>query len=1084
MTDLNSPDPFRTSSDEVVATTVARQRETAAPAGRRHCSFKWLAAAAVLGIAAFLAWQAITWQPAPEPPQFLSRSGPASFAEMMAEPPTFIYGSSIHVWVYERQGKPIEIEVTGHADATSCSRASGVVLNSMLEKAEEPEDLLVAGAARLVSHEDPRHRDQLLQRDAVRRFVAMQDEATRARIALHYAREGAVQSGSEVPAVKQLTAKAAELDKELGSLKQQDDVAAYRRETASGEALGALVRETARLASTSGLVTLHHLPAELVDKVRARIARAAAAGTLAVVAFDDLLRDANQLEAVVLVDALRVGSAMPLVLEIPAAELSSEAFDEAVASNRQGVEYAMVGDAEERRRFYRTKLGEFDDEIAGCSKLSASARAQIIRLEEECTADGVCFHSSQPIQMPRGEYCDRRVPQNMAVIRVWDDQVADVLRDLQQDKAPEGGRVDHMNHTMIIDSLLRDWALPLSRGQAAFDRWRTELRRPTWQILRRNLAAQGVAETAVSGEHVVFSVRRQGAAFSLHPVHVIDLARSVVVIDPRAGATRVVDAWALRELVRDAERPSADERRRAVGQVDRALALAERGDDQAADIALREALAIDAPIAVGRIDERWRAQVRDDHVEVADLVARTQTTLRTAGLEAALGQLRAQDTTDEPLERFKRELVIVSAYPEAPVDLHLWVALELASLIGALDVKQSGSDEKPVPWDVIEAVALSAPSIRYRAARAEAHKLLGEDPVQAIRAAIKLISDRAPDYLDRARQARGFPVGSSGEIERAVAKLSSLSLFETEAVVLEKLRRILVQAGAAARASERVASQGTPDLRKILNELEQAAASDASAPLPLITSARDRVKQLIKDRYQPDTLARMEVASAASRGRDQLVRFAGTIVESEYPWLRGLRDHTRLGARAHYEAGDYGTALTALFPETVALALAHPALRWERLPGDWAGTAGALGVREDGDTLLVAASRAGQRHDVLRLSGLDRAERQALARRIAAARWTSPSRGRISDQVLMLQLPADAGLAALGRLVRGTARLAVVRAMVYACAPPASELIPIPPGGRCQLASGVDRYDRLQAAPITAVHVPPLAVVRATAYGR
>src|SRR4051794_3596005 len=39
-----------------------------------------------------------------KPPHFLARQGPPSFAELLAAPPSFIYGSSIAVWIYKEEG--------------------------------------------------------------------------------------------------------------------------------------------------------------------------------------------------------------------------------------------------------------------------------------------------------------------------------------------------------------------------------------------------------------------------------------------------------------------------------------------------------------------------------------------------------------------------------------------------------------------------------------------------------------------------------------------------------------------------------------------------------------------------------------------------------------------------------------------------------------------------------------------------------------------------------------------------------------------------------------------------------------------
>src|ERR1041384_7517175 len=68
-------------------------------------------------------------------PVFLSRTGPAPIGEMMSQPPTFSYGSSINIWfVTDKQERLREVAVTGHADSPTCRRVSGQVMSMFLKK--------------------------------------------------------------------------------------------------------------------------------------------------------------------------------------------------------------------------------------------------------------------------------------------------------------------------------------------------------------------------------------------------------------------------------------------------------------------------------------------------------------------------------------------------------------------------------------------------------------------------------------------------------------------------------------------------------------------------------------------------------------------------------------------------------------------------------------------------------------------------------------------------------------------------------------------------------------------------------------
>lgn len=88
-------------------------------------------------------------------PIFLKRQGPASIEEMMLEPPTFNYGSSINVWLAKNNlGEIREVAVTGHGDSATCRRVSAQVMAMLMGKTELPEDLFVAGAAHIIDKGD------------------------------------------------------------------------------------------------------------------------------------------------------------------------------------------------------------------------------------------------------------------------------------------------------------------------------------------------------------------------------------------------------------------------------------------------------------------------------------------------------------------------------------------------------------------------------------------------------------------------------------------------------------------------------------------------------------------------------------------------------------------------------------------------------------------------------------------------------------------------------------------------------------------------------------------------------------------
>ena len=84
-------------------------------------------------------------------PTFLRRTNAASLTEMMRQPPTNIYGSSINVFIYNNEaGQPDEVVVTGHADSVTCSQTSGAIMGQILTRQPNSTDFLLAGAGRMI----------------------------------------------------------------------------------------------------------------------------------------------------------------------------------------------------------------------------------------------------------------------------------------------------------------------------------------------------------------------------------------------------------------------------------------------------------------------------------------------------------------------------------------------------------------------------------------------------------------------------------------------------------------------------------------------------------------------------------------------------------------------------------------------------------------------------------------------------------------------------------------------------------------------------------------------------------------------
>src|SRR5947199_2289450 len=251
-----------------------------------------------------------------EPPSF-RRGGTASFAEVVAQPPSYIYGSSINLWLYtDPDGEIQEIEETGHADSSTCSQVSSLLFNTILQKNPEDGDLAVAGSARLVRHEDTALREKLEQTHVVQSYREVRDQHARAELEAMIARVIATPTDRDQSAIREAEEKERKLRKEMDEFESHPEIKQYLRQSRSGEAISNLAREATRVAKETGLVQIHSLPLELVQQARERVRKAASSGKAQTASFADLAGKTSDGAGAARVDVLRVGEARQRVLTV------------------------------------------------------------------------------------------------------------------------------------------------------------------------------------------------------------------------------------------------------------------------------------------------------------------------------------------------------------------------------------------------------------------------------------------------------------------------------------------------------------------------------------------------------------------------------------------------------------------------------------------------------------------------------------------------------------------------------------------------------------------------------------------------
>ena len=654
-----------------------------------------------------------TAAPAIQTPVFLTRNGPATIKEMMIQPPAFSYGSSINVWLLKDSlRRTREIAVTGHGDSATCRRVSGQVMTMFLKKNKEPEDLFVAGAAHLVDRGNFARREQLEAQESVKNFIEAQRQLWMTQMLVNLREEAPGEGTEDESSLSMAQKELEELEQRVEGLRADKLVQEYERESLSADSISDFVNEVRRFSHENGLVIVREIPLELVEEARARIANAATSASAVVISFDDLLSEKTS-EAALFAPVLTIPGGRPLELRIPVASLNVSTFAEARRTNRDDVEQAIIGNARQRLAvFTEAKQSALEDQ-AWCARLSPTELRQEIKLTHMTTREGLAVPVDKPQKMTKEEYCKIKVPINLRIVNEWIGSTKQLIKSVDADiKRKSGSRIVEFTDTTLVDSMLRNWRLPVARSQADFDAWRGAARGPVWNLISAQMRRMGVAADALSGEQMVFSIRIIGPELVIRPMHVIDMARSVVVIDPAAGATRVVDAWSQRSVTPTPATAPAGDATDVRELVKNAVSLLATGDRQQAKAQLAAAFSRDPGTAFREVEREWLGQFPDTRQRMLEIQRELRPTVEAVEWQEAFGNMKGSPDAKEDLrEEIMSFLNFLESYPKAPVDLHLSFALKLADYVAAFQNevnkrRPSALATRPADitkWDVIAA---------------------------------------------------------------------------------------------------------------------------------------------------------------------------------------------------------------------------------------------------------------------------------------------------------------------------------------------------------------------------------------------
>jgi hypothetical protein len=962
-----------------------------------------------------------------ELPRFLRRRGSASLSEMMQQPPTNIYGSSINLFVYSnvQDGGIAEVVVTGHADSLTCSQISGAVMGTLLSKRASADEFTIAGTGRVLGGSSVTAesiRDPAIQafRDAAQ--ALKEAEITNA-------------DPNELQALK-VKVQQAEADPK---------VQAFVAAAVSQPALESLLREAERLSATSGLVRVHRLPQTLRDQASARIAKAVGDKVATIVEFRDLI--APEQEAAIIMPMLSTRTGNPIVIDVPAGEFSQEGFAEAVAQHRDAVETAIVGNARSRAELATEKLQENVAEQQACTRKSPDELAENVQMNVSCTADG-CIETRGET-MTRREYCSNQLPKNKRLVESWLKEAQAILAQLRADRESRGGKLDEFTHAALIDSMLRDWALPVGDVQAAFDHWRVNRRSAAWEILTRELDRMGVDRRVLMGENVAFLATIGGDRLKIRPIMVIDLLRSVVVVDEQIGATAVVDAWSERRDGQPTSRTST------------ALLTLASLSQAVPDV--RANLETDPANTMKSLWSMWDAEIsrtdsdRDQRLAKANEIAAFQSASEIATRVATLD--------GAGYDEWKKEVIPVindlldSRHVSAETLLR--AALSIAKRVVTEDSAVS-SLETPAAWQFLTKVANG--SIEGNSDDLPRfHEIEDHFGVAPSKVIYDLITKRArlldAKFIDTALKERAWPKEASA-LEQKYRTISNtpqsridLEVSATHMISSALKQRSLVLASYRILLGENFTGpmrwKMVSQYLKQANEIE--STDDASGAVDAVL-AEVRTQQ--QNPTSQDTIVRQQLASRLSRIANGLLNIADAYDRRDDDLYSP--DHERLSARVAFENGAYADALRRYFGLELPVALWLPNLTWQILDGDFKGVPDELRSTLDASELLLSVRRGGNWSNVIRIKGAEPDALQRLGTTLVAQKPHWQDGELISDQILTTQLPIRSELAEGAKAIRagGTSDaqgralwLPLLKAMVYGCVPPAGDVVDL--SGRC-----------------------------------
>lgn len=1005
-------------------------------------------------------------------PDFHKRSSSASLQEMLSEPATSMYGSTIDVFVFrDSDGNLREITIAGHADSITCSIASGAFASALIESGLGEGDFLLAGAGRIsvpVLSEEERLRfladpdveeyDTLRRELETVRFLVSRDLFPEQEVAATYGWD--LEEGQA----------------RLEELETRENVRAYLLSAVVAESAQAFLEQARELQETSGLLRLHELRFDVVSAVHDRLKEASKAGKSEVLTFSDL--DPGG-EAVVYTPMLMIGSGEPVELEIPVGRFSPDGFRAAAKQHRSALEKAIENSAQ-RRYEHATRLLESERSVKlQCDAATTVEREELISTQtcdqDECGSDTGSLRSNLRLGDNRitfGEYCDVNNPQNLITSAQWQENALEILDRMKRLRDEQDSlNVDALTHAALIDSMLRDWALPIPDAQAAFDNWRTVGRTDAWQALTTAMAEQGVARAAISGESVLFDVSLVGDTLTIRPLLAVDLARSRVVVDPQLGAVAAVAPWELREI---SELPA--EPIESGSTVSILLSDSEGfkevliGDPARTMEALLDELF--ALLPEQNLDgEKRREFMKLGHIhqieqELRPLIQR----------ERAKSFESQEDVAKSlPISSFAARAIRDNAgfTPEFVAETFHLNSLLLVRLLGETEsagwrfaqvMLESNAQAQLAGGDRLRSALRSAgvgtENLNFDAIRGLESELFGSTLQEVFNGAMSQMN-----AVEARTVMEHFAKPAPSDLNlAALPELPPQTVLDRLTAEVEIARTALLQRQAVDKALSGFDETGRVSMNTVVKAIEGASTGTAPENYFSWDSLLSDIRSMRSD-SRSGSLNSIQGSQLATKLGEEVNR-QDTLLTNLKPRLVALRygrDQDAIAARLLFDEGAYLQAFDHIIAEQTPLSLYDPNLAWEVLDPNLKAIPDRLRLLANGDSVVLEVKVGGKDIQLLRFNGLVGPSFDALvgAEPQALLPWNEGD--PLWEQVLLTIVPSRPEAQKLaGVFAEDELRLATLKAMVYACAVPANHLLN--PGGRCSGAEGsTELHDRVSS---------------------